>query len=379
MSEKRRHVVTNLYLLSFSSEEIAEMTRLDVRIIEKDLEYFKEEIGSFERATEDKRMSAVLTRYSELLRSKDCATLQRADELLYGILTNWLRVDHIQTVLSGMVRILAKLQKPQYLPVFAGHVRLIEAVLQKHYTHVLSSANIGAIAWRIWREFLNTISVEADSSHETLIEQLTDYCLQTERNNILPYWSSELFEIVDKQLEALTTNEYHVVLMKHGIYQGKQVGPRSTEEIVSELSISEEEMSGLYKSALTKLRASPLTEYLKACVQPADYMFQVYARGLETKASTDTRLFQTLTCLVDTLHLPTGTINALKNEEILLIGDLVQRSDVSILKIPEIGKKRWQDIQDELARLKVSLGMKLDDAMLTLLEEYGVKRFTPAS
>jgi DNA-directed RNA polymerase subunit alpha len=63
---------------------------------------------------------------------------------------------------------------------------------------------------------------------------------------------------------------------------------------------------------------------------------------------------------VDDLELTVRSANCLKAENIFYIGDLVQRSEMELLKAPNLGKKSLNEIKDVLASRGLSLGMKLD-------------------
>ncbi|QJC30863.1 DNA-directed RNA polymerase subunit alpha [Enterobacteriaceae endosymbiont of Macroplea appendiculata] len=62
---------------------------------------------------------------------------------------------------------------------------------------------------------------------------------------------------------------------------------------------------------------------------------------------------------VDDLELTVRSANCLKAEEIQLIGDLVQRTEVELLKTPNLGKKSLTEIKDILATKGLTLGMRL--------------------
>ena len=53
--------------------------------------------------------------------------------------------------------------------------------------------------------------------------------------------------------------------------------------------------------------------------------------------------------------------NCLKAETIHYIGDLVQRTEVELLKTPNLGKKSLTEIKDVLASRGLSLGMRLEN------------------
>ncbi|RIZ66495.1 MAG: DNA-directed RNA polymerase subunit alpha [Methylococcales bacterium] len=64
---------------------------------------------------------------------------------------------------------------------------------------------------------------------------------------------------------------------------------------------------------------------------------------------------------VDDLELTVRSANCLKAENIFYIGDLIQRSEVELLKTPNLGKKSLTEIKDILALKGLSLGMRLDN------------------
>ncbi len=64
---------------------------------------------------------------------------------------------------------------------------------------------------------------------------------------------------------------------------------------------------------------------------------------------------------VDDLELTVRSANCLKAENIYYIGDLVQRSEVELLKTPNLGKKSLTEIKDVLASRGLNLGMRLDN------------------
>jgi DNA-directed RNA polymerase subunit alpha len=53
--------------------------------------------------------------------------------------------------------------------------------------------------------------------------------------------------------------------------------------------------------------------------------------------------------------------NCLKAENIYYIGDLVQRTEVELLKAPNLGKKSLTEIKDVLAQRGFTLGQKLEN------------------
>jgi len=72
---------------------------------------------------------------------------------------------------------------------------------------------------------------------------------------------------------------------------------------------------------------------------------------------------------VDDLELTVRSANCLKAENIFLIGDLVQRTEVELLKTPNLGKKSLTEIKDVLATRGLSLGQRLENWPPENLEE----------
>ena len=63
---------------------------------------------------------------------------------------------------------------------------------------------------------------------------------------------------------------------------------------------------------------------------------------------------------VDDLELTVRSANCLKAENIYYIGDLIQRTEVELLKTPNLGKKSLTEIKEVLADRGLGLGMRLE-------------------
>jgi len=64
---------------------------------------------------------------------------------------------------------------------------------------------------------------------------------------------------------------------------------------------------------------------------------------------------------IDDLELTVRSANCLKAESIYYIGDLVQKTEVELLKTPNLGKKSLTEIKDVLYQRGLQLGMKLEN------------------
>ncbi len=64
---------------------------------------------------------------------------------------------------------------------------------------------------------------------------------------------------------------------------------------------------------------------------------------------------------IDDLELTVRSANCLKAENIYYVGDLIQKTEVELLKTPNLGKKSLTEIKEVLAQRGLSLGMKLEN------------------
>jgi DNA-directed RNA polymerase subunit alpha len=62
---------------------------------------------------------------------------------------------------------------------------------------------------------------------------------------------------------------------------------------------------------------------------------------------------------VDELELSVRSANCLKNDNIVYIGDLVQKSEPEMLRTPNFGRKSLNEIKEVLATMGLSLGMEI--------------------
>ena len=62
---------------------------------------------------------------------------------------------------------------------------------------------------------------------------------------------------------------------------------------------------------------------------------------------------------VDELELSVRSMNCLKNDNIIYIGDLVQKSEGEMLRTPNFGRKSLNEIKEVLTRMSLYLGMEI--------------------
>jgi DNA-directed RNA polymerase subunit alpha len=64
---------------------------------------------------------------------------------------------------------------------------------------------------------------------------------------------------------------------------------------------------------------------------------------------------------VDELELSVRSANCLKNDNIVYIGDLVQRSEPEMLRTPNFGRKSLNEIREVLKVMGLELGMDVEN------------------
>jgi DNA-directed RNA polymerase subunit alpha len=62
---------------------------------------------------------------------------------------------------------------------------------------------------------------------------------------------------------------------------------------------------------------------------------------------------------VDELELSVRSANCLKNDNIIYIGDLVQKTEAEMLRTPNFGRKSLNEIKEVLAQMGLHLGMEV--------------------
>ncbi|QMW23196.1 DNA-directed RNA polymerase subunit alpha [Sandaracinobacteroides saxicola] len=81
--------------------------------------------------------------------------------------------------------------------------------------------------------------------------------------------------------------------------------------------------------------------------------------GMALDEPTDVSMNRNLLKKVDELELSVRSANCLKNDNIIYIGDLVQKSEPEMLRTPNFGRKSLNEIKEVLATMGLRLGMDI--------------------
>jgi DNA-directed RNA polymerase alpha subunit len=83
------------------------------------------------------------------------------------------------------------------------------------------------------------------------------------------------------------------------------------------------------------------------------------AEGTEEEAVTELAFNPALLKKVDELELSVRSANCLKNDNIVYIGDLIQKTEAEMLRTPNFGRKSLNEIKEVLASMGLHLGMEV--------------------
>ena len=82
---------------------------------------------------------------------------------------------------------------------------------------------------------------------------------------------------------------------------------------------------------------------------------------------------ETLLKKVDDLELSVRSMNCLKNDNIVYIGDLVRKTESEMLRTPNFGRKSLNEIKEVLAQMGLYLGMPVEGWPIENMDEVARK------
>jgi DNA-directed RNA polymerase subunit alpha len=89
--------------------------------------------------------------------------------------------------------------------------------------------------------------------------------------------------------------------------------------------------------------------------------FEEPDQGVRTDVDEDLEFNPVLLKKVDELELSVRSANCLKNDNIVYIGDLIQKTEAEMLRTPNFGRKSLNEIKEVLSGMGLHLGMELVD------------------
>ena len=89
--------------------------------------------------------------------------------------------------------------------------------------------------------------------------------------------------------------------------------------------------------------------------------FEEPQTAVEEERKDDLPFNKNLLRKVDELELSVRSANCLKNDNIIYIGDLVQKTEADMLRTPNFGRKSLNEIKEVLAQMGLNLGMEISN------------------
>jgi DNA-directed RNA polymerase subunit alpha len=102
--------------------------------------------------------------------------------------------------------------------------------------------------------------------------------------------------------------------------------------------------------------------------------FEEPKKAVEEKTHPELAFNAALLKKVDELELSVRSANCLKNDNIVYIGDLIQKTEAEMLRTPNFGRKSLNEIKEVLASMGLHLGMEVPNWPPDNIEELA-KRF----
>jgi DNA-directed RNA polymerase subunit alpha len=120
------------------------------------------------------------------------------------------------------------------------------------------------------------------------------------------------------------------------------------------LSMTVETNGAVKPEDAVALAARILQEQLKLFIN-----FEEPTLAREEERPTELPFNKNLLRKVDELELSVRSANCLKNDNIIYIGDLVQKTEAEMLRTPNFGRKSLNEIKEVLAQMGLHLGMEI--------------------
>jgi DNA-directed RNA polymerase subunit alpha len=109
------------------------------------------------------------------------------------------------------------------------------------------------------------------------------------------------------------------------------------------------------------LAAKLMKDHLQIFINIEEEEEESESPAIEVSGEEKSVLWEKIGKSVDEMELSVRSYNCLKNANIRIIGELVQKTEPEMLKTKNFGRKSLNEIKEILGGMRLSLGMKLDD------------------
>ena len=142
-------------------------------------------------------------------------------------------------------------------------------------------------------------------------------------------------------------------ITEEGVKYLDQISWRDLDKIYSNIEVNhkQNENSDLSKPASNILKENEIT------LNNKEYLFEALSKKLKPQPEINKKLLKKL----DGFFLTSRTLNCLKNENIVYVGDLIQLTENYLLKSNNFGRKSLEDLKNILSSMSLYLGMELSN------------------
>ena len=160
-------------------------------------------------------------------------------------------------------------------------------------------------------------------------------------------------------LKSQQVKDYQVIFninkeFERRVTKRKLMGKKPMRTSVSGLEQTQEWLTK--NSDLSSLTSNTLNEN-EATAKSKEYPFETLSKKLTTQLDINKTLFKK----IDEFDLSVRTLNCLKNENIIYVGDLIQLNENYLLKSNNFGRKSLEELKEILSSMSLYLGMELSN------------------
>ena len=160
-------------------------------------------------------------------------------------------------------------------------------------------------------------------------------------------------------LKSQQIKDYQVIFNINKEFERRVTKRKLMGKIPMRTSISglEQTQEWLTKNSdLSSLTSNTLNEN-EATAKSKEYPFETLPKKLTTQLEINKTLFKK----IDELDLSVRTLNCLKKENIIYVGDLIQLNENYLLKSNNFGRKSLEELKEILSSMSLHLGMELSN------------------
>lgn len=364
---ERLPLLLELYGLGINQAWYCRYTGHNPITIRKDLE--SEGIRREEAPDKEVIFGNVLRRYAVLMVGGGDADVIKALEA-------WLDVENIHRYLEGMEAAMSRLATIPYPPGMEGEARLLEAVFDPE-SYMTGLGKVSLFEDPFWKRYLAGISsgrIAVPSSREALDASLAEEYLANRWKHIRPRWPGDARERINRVMETLTPREQYTLKHRFGL-EGNQ--PKKLEEVGALEGLTRERVRQIEAKALRLLRHPVRSKELKSLyyIPAPEAPPPLIGSGKESNGEGEVA---TLAKSVDELELSVRSANSLINAKVEYVYELVQKTEVELLKTKNFGRKSLKEIKEILEQLGLTLGMKLEPEVISQVLSH-IQNKTPVS